>query len=167
MRFWNKIDNSIVHVNEWGGKIGCLVVLYLMGLGVFDVVMRYLFDKPSLWIWETLQFGMVILACVSGGYALLHGYFVKVDILYARFSPRARAILDVFTFLFTLLFCIVLIWKGIEFFSMSWSIREVTASAVALPVYPLKVLVPLAGFLLLLVAVRTLICDLKAAYKVR
>jgi len=161
MRFWKNLERSIIYINELGGKIGCLLVLFLMCFGLYDVIMRYLFDRPSLWIWETLQFGMVILACVAGGYAFLHDSFVKLDIFYARISPRVRAILDIVTFFFTLLYCAVLIWKGIDLVSMSWSIREMTPSAVQLPVYPLKLLVPLAGLLFLLVAVQKLFHDIK------
>lgn len=167
MRVWNQIDHFIVSINEWAGRIGWAVILYLMGFGLYDVIMRYLFDSPSLWIWETLQFGMVILACVAGGYAFLHGNFVKLDIFYSRFSPRVRAILDIITFWFTLLYCAVLLYKGTELAHMSWIIQEKTPSAIPLPLFPLKFLIPLGAFIFLLVALRKLIYDIKTLYQGR
>jgi len=161
MDFWSRIEKLIISMNELGGRIGWVIILYLMSFGLYDVIMRYLFDNPSLWIWETLQFGMVTLACVAGGYAFLHGHFVKLDVFYMHFSPRLKALLDIVTFCFTLLYCSVLIWKGIEFAHMAWIIRERTPSAIPLPLYPLKSLIPVAAFILLLAAVRKFIYDIK------
>lgn len=161
MKVFNKIEQGIESVNEWGGRIGWFLILYMMSFGLYDVIMRYLFNMPSLWIWLALQFAMVMLACVAGGYAFLHGDFVKLDILYGRFSPRGKAIADTLTFMFTLLYCAILIWKGIEAANMSFSIRQMTPTAIRLPLYPLKALIPLGAFLLLLVAGKKFISDIQ------
>lgn len=161
MKIWSKIGLAIDNTNEWGGRVTWFIIIYLMTIGVYDVAMRYLFNSPSLWIWLTLQFGMVILACLAGGYALQKGAFVKLDLLYGRLSPRTRAILDVFTFAFTLLYCYVLIWKGIEAAQTAWTIHQVTSTAIRLPLYHLKSLIPLGGLLLLLVAVKKFVLDIR------
>lgn len=141
-----------------------MLILYMMSLGLYDVIMRYLFNSPSLWIWLTLQFAMVTLAAVAGGYALLHGAFVKLDIFYSRFSPRGKAILDIFTFAFTFLYCYVLIWKGIEAANASFAIRQMTPTAIRMPLYHLKSLIPLGAFALLLVASKKFIFDIRTAF---
>lgn len=164
MKAWNKIGQGIESVNEWGGRIGWFLILYLMSFGLYDVIMRYLFDRPSLWIWLTLQFAMVTLACVAGGYALLHGAFVKLDILYGRFSPRVKAILDIFTFAFTFLYCYVLIWKGIEAAHASIAMHQMTPTAIRMPVYWVKTLIPLGAFLVLLVAMKKFVFDIKTVF---
>ena len=164
MKSWNKIGQAIDSTSEWMGRVGWFIILYLMSFGLYDVMMRYLFDKPSLWIWLTLQYGMVTLAGVAGGYALLHGSFVKLDLLYGRFSLRGKAIADIFTFVFTLLYCVILIWKGIEAAHMSITIRQMTPTAIRLPLYPLKAIIPLGGFLLLLVAVKKFVFDVKTVF---
>jgi len=104
---------------------------------------------------------MVSLACLAGGYALQKGAFVKLDLIYGRLSPRTRAILDVFTFAFTFLYCYVLIWKGIEAAKTAWTIHQVTSTAIRLPLYHLKSLIPLGGLLLLLVAVKKFVLDIR------
>ena len=162
MKVWNKIGQGIESVNEWGGRIGWFLILYLMSFGLYDVIMRYLFDRPSLWIWLTLQFAMVTLACVAGGYALLHGAFVKLDILYGRFSPRGKAIADVVTFVFIFLYCGVLVWKGIEQAHWAAVMRQMTPSEpIRLPLYYIKPLIPIGAFFVLLVAIRKFISDVK------
>ena len=164
MKVWNKIGQAIDSVSEVMGKVGWFLILFMMSFGLYDVIMRYLFNCPSLWIWLTLQFAMVMLAALAGGYALLHGAFVKLDLLYGRFSLRGKAILDITTFVFTLLYCAVLIWKGIEAAQASIAIRQVTPTAIRLPLYHLKSLIPLGGFLLLLVAMKKFVFDIRTVF---
>ncbi len=164
MKAWNKIEQGIESVNEWGGRIGWFLILYMMSFGLYDVIMRYLFDRPSLWIWLTLQFAMVTLACVAGGYALLHGAFVKLDILYGHFSPRGKAIADIFTFVLTLLYLTILVWKGIEAAHASIVMQQMTPTAIRMPVYWVKALIPLGAFLVLLVAMKKLVFDVKTVF---
>ena len=161
MKVWSQIGQTIESTNEWAGRAVWVVLIYLMCLGVFDVMMRYLFNKPSLWIWLTLQFAMVTLACLGGGYALQKGAFVKLDILYGRLPTRTKAILDTITFSFTLLYCSVLIWKGIEAAQASFAMRQMTPTAIRLPLYHLKSLIPLGGLLVLLVAIKKFVLDVR------
>ena len=161
MKAWNKIGQAIESMNEVGGRIGWFLILFLMSFGLYDVIMRYLFNMPSQWIWMTLKMGVVMLAALAGGYALQKGAFIKLDLVYARFSPRSKAIADILTFVFILLSCVVLIWKGIEAAQGSIAIRQMTHSVPRLPVYWLKALIPLGAFLVLLVAVKKFISDIK------
>jgi len=164
MKVWSKTGQIIDSTNEWMGRFGWLLILYMMSFGLYDVIMRYLFNKPSLWIWLTLQFAMVALACVGGGYALRYGAFVKLDIFYGRFSPRGKAILDIFTFAFTFLYCFILIWKGIEAANASFAMRQMTPTAIRMPLYHLKSLIPLGAFALLLVASKKFALDIRTVF---
>ncbi|MFQ6121502.1 MAG: TRAP transporter small permease subunit [Dehalococcoidales bacterium] len=161
MKVWNKAGQAIDFTNEWLGRVGWLLILYMMSFGLYDVIMRYLFNSPSLWIWLTLQFAMVALACVGGGYALLYGAFVKLDLIYGRLPPRVKAILDILTFVFTFLYCYVLIWKGIEAAHASFVMRQMTPTAIRLPLYHLKSLIPLGASALLLVAIKKFVLDVR------
>jgi len=161
MKVWNKLEQTLESTNEWLGKACWIVIFYLMCMGVYDVLMRYLFNSPSLWIWLTLQYAMVTLACLGGGYALQKGAFVKLDLIYGRLSTRTKAILDIITFSFTLLYSFVLVWKGIEAANTAWSIHQMTSTAIRLPLYHLKSLIPLGGLLVMFVAIRKLVMDVR------
>ena len=163
VKAWKKIGQAVDSVNEWGGKVGWFLILLMMSFGVYDVIMRYLFDRPSQWIYLILQAGMVFLTIFAGGYALQHGAFVKMDAVYAHFSRRGKAIADAFTFVAPLLFCTVLIWKGIETAQLSIAMRQVTPTAVPIPLYPIKAMIPLGAFLVLIVAVKKFISNVGTA----
>jgi len=162
MTIWHKIGQAIDTSNEWLGRIGWFLIIFLMSFGVYDVMMRYLFNRPSLWIWIILQQGMVMLAAIAGGYAFYS--FVKLDLIYNRFSTRGKAIADILTFSFTLLYCTILIWKGIEHAQASIAIRQVTPTAIRLPVYHLKAMIPVGVFFFLLVAVKKFVYDVRTVF---
>lgn len=162
MKAWNKIEQTIDSVTEGMGRVGWFLILFMMSFGLYDVIMRYLFKMPSQWIYITLQMAMVMLTAVAAGYALRT--FVKVDVLYGHFSLRGKALADIFTFVFVLMVCVILIWKGIEHAQTSIATRQMTSTALRLPLYHVKTMIPLGGVLLLLVAVKKLISDIRIVF---
>ncbi|WP_424933270.1 TRAP transporter small permease subunit [Amaricoccus macauensis] len=70
----------------------------------FEVLSRYVFGSPTNWAHEAmyLMFGMQYL--VSGAYAALTESHVRVDIFYASWSPRRKAIVDLLTSVFYFIF---------------------------------------------------------------
>ena len=161
MKIWSKVEQVIDFISECLGRFSWLIIFYTMTFGVYDVIMRYFFDRPSLWIGVTLQYAMVLLACMSGAYALNHGAFVKLDLFYAKFSPRTKAICDIVTFAWTFLFLYVLVWKGTQAALASFAIRQVTPTAIPIPIYHLKALIPFGAFCVLLVAIKKLVLDIR------
>jgi TRAP-type mannitol/chloroaromatic compound transport system permease small subunit len=84
-------------------------------------------------------------------YTLLYKSHVSIDIIYGRFSPRTRGILDIFTYLvFFFPFCTIVFYQGIVFAQTSWSIGETSESA-ALRIVPLiKTVIPVTFGLILI-----------------
>ena len=59
MKLWSIIEKAIDFIAESMGRIGWILILYLMTFGVSDVFLRYVLNAPSLWISATLQVAMV------------------------------------------------------------------------------------------------------------
>ncbi|MDN2566291.1 TRAP transporter small permease subunit [Aquibium sp. A9E412] len=158
---WRKVEGLFDAIAEIMGRIGWLLVLYCMIFGVTDVFLRYVMNAPSMWIGTTLQAAMVLLACVGGAYALKHDTFVKLDLFYAAASERTQAILDILTAPFAVLFLGTLIWKGIDAAKLSIMLNQVTPTAVPIPIYPIKSVIPLAGAIVLLLVIKNLVRDVR------
>ncbi len=160
MKLWNQTEKIIDGIAELMGRIGWVLILYCMLFGVTDVFLRYVLNKPSLWIATTLQFAMVLTACVGGVYALNDNAFVKLDLFYANFSTRKKAICDVITVVYTGMFLGVLVWKGYAAAKMSWMMKQVTPTSIPIPIYPLKIFIPIAGIIMALVVLKKLVRDI-------
>lgn len=160
MKIWAVIEKGIDLISEVFGRIGWLLLLYVMLFGVTDVFLRYVLNSPSLWIATTLQVAMVLMACVGGVYALNDEAFVKLDLFYANFSDRKKAICDIITVVFTFMFLIVLVWKGSQAAMMSVKMNQVTPTSIPIPIYPIKIFIPIAGVVMLLVVLKKLVNDI-------
>jgi TRAP-type mannitol/chloroaromatic compound transport system permease small subunit len=83
-------------------------------------------------------------------YTLRHKQHVSVDLIYARLTPKTKAILNIIAFVIFLgFFSIVFLWEGSRFAATSWAMLERTPSAFNFYVFPAKTLLPIGAFLLL------------------
>ena len=136
--------------NEKLAGIGCYVLLIAMILVPYEVVMRYIFNSPTSWSMEMTQFMFCTMVALGGGWNLLTGSHVNVDIVYNRFGIRTRAIISILTslLLFTFLFFVFRQNLLAALQSLAW--RETSASGWNPPLYPIKFIIPLGVLLLLL-----------------
>ena len=161
MKIWSMTEKVIDFIAEVMGRIGWVLILYLMIFGVSDVFLRYVLNAPSLWISATLQVAMVLLACVGGVYALNDNAFVKLDLFYANFSPKKKAVCDLITVVYTALFLGVLIWKGTTAALLSVKMNQMTPTSIPIPIYPLKIFIPIAAVFMLLVVIKKVVNDFR------
>ena len=158
-RFLQAIDR----INEQTGKVVSYLILFLVGVILYEILVRYLFNSPTIWAHETSQMIYGAYVILLGGYVLQRGGHVNVDILYHRFKPRTRAIIDLFTWLLFFYFCGLLLWKGGEMAWDSFKVLETEPKAFAPPVYPIKMMIPLGALLILLQGLAKFIRDLTLA----
>lgn len=113
-------------ISEWLGRSVSWLAFLLVLIGVYDVALRYLFNKPTIWAYETSCMIGATIIVAGWGYVLLHHGHVRVDVFYSRMSTRRKAIIDVFGDL--LLFfplVISLLWTSIPWMVDAWEKSEV------------------------------------------
>ena len=147
MRFFiNIIDKT----NEWIGKVVCLLLIPLVLITAYEVVMRYVVQRPTIWSWDLNIQIFAAIIMLGGGYTLLHKNHVVVDVLVINMSPRKRAILNLLTSVFFFLGMIVLLVSSWEMAWMSFQAREAMPTIWAPPYYIMKMLIPVGTFLVIL-----------------
>ena len=88
---------------------------------------------------------------------------VKIDMLYEKFSPRRRALLDSITFLFFALYIGMMLWATTKYAWRSVAILEMSDSPWRPPLWPMKVFLAVGVFLILLQGIAKFIRDLHFA----
>ena len=136
--------------NEKLAWIGGYVLLVAMILVPYEVVMRYLFNSPTSWSMEMTQFLFCTMVVLGGGWNLLTGSHVNVDIVYNRFGIRTRAIISILTSLLLFVFLFFVFRQNLLAALQSLAWRETSASGWNPPLYPIKLIIPLGVLLLLL-----------------
>lgn len=158
-RFCDAVDR----VNSWIGR-GLALSIFVVTLAIiYEVVARGVFGSATTWANETTIYLSACAYLVSGGYALAHRRHVRIDVIYDRLSPRTRARLDLFTFLFFFIYVGALIWIGTTMAWASFLGAEGTGTPWNPRIWPVKFAIPLAGLLLLLQGIANLMRDLNVA----
>lgn len=99
----------------------------------YDVLMRYFFDQPQIYVDEVASFLEVLVVFGGAAYTFCAGGHVRVDLVTGHVRPAVRAWLRLFTLLLGLAFLVVVIWVTTE--SAFTAARYGRVSAVML--YPL------------------------------
>jgi len=109
-------------ISEWSGRtIRWLCVAVVLVL-CYEVTLRHVFGAPTIWVFTASRMLGCSIFILGAAYTLLHNKHVRVDILYSRLSPRAKAIVDVIcaiVFLFPLMYALILMSADYMLFSLS------------------------------------------------
>lgn len=142
---------AVDRLSTFIGKFFAWTVVGLTALICWEVFSRYALNHPHAWVLDAQIMLYGTLFMTAGAYTLSKNGHVRGDVLYGFFRPRTQATLDlILYFIFFLPGIVALTWAGWNFAQESLAIREQTFSADALPLYPFKFMIPLAGGALLL-----------------
>ena len=138
-------------LSTWMGQLFAWLIVALTLMISWEVFSRYALNSPHDWALDAQIMMYGTLFMMAGAYTLAKNGHVRGDVLYGFFMPRTQATLDlILYFIFFLPGIVALTWAGWNFAQESLAIREQTFSADALPLYPFKFMIPLAGGALLL-----------------
>ena len=113
----NYVIRIIDKTNEWVGKAVSFLLIPLVLITAYEVVMRYIVQRPTIWSWDLNIQIFAAIIMLGGGYTLLNKSHVVVDVLVVNMDARKRAILDLITSFFFFMGMIVLLAGGWE---MAW-----------------------------------------------
>jgi TRAP-type mannitol/chloroaromatic compound transport system permease small subunit len=145
VRFVDKLSLWTGHAFAW-----CIVVLTL-GTS-YEVVVRYALRDPTSWAFDIGYMMYGALFYMAGAYTLSRGGHVRGDILYRLWAPRTQARVDLVLYvIFYFPGIFALLYAGIAHAEQSLRYREVSIfSPAGIPIYPLKILLPVGAVFLAL-----------------
>lgn len=161
MEVWiRRIDifsKSIGHAFSW-------CVLILTASTCYEVFMRYVLNAPTVWAFDMSYMMYGALFMMSGAYAVSRNSHVRGDFLYRKWPSRTQAKVDLTLFLvfyFPAIFAMVFTGGKYAFESMRILESSVNSPA-GVPVWPLKMVILVAGITLLIAGIsevmRCLVC---------
>ena len=154
---------GITRLNDFIGRWVALLILVIFALLIAEIAFRYVLGAPMVWTGELTQMVFGVYAVLSGGYILAHGGHVNVDLIYTRFSTRTKAIIDVLTSALFFLFIGALLYFGSSLAYESMEFWEHSQSAWNPPIWPVKLMIPVGAFLILLQGIVKLARDILIA----
>ena len=136
-------------ISKWSGYLFAPIALVYMLIIVYEVVMRYLFVRPTNWAHELSTFLFGTQFMLGGAFCLWRGSMVNVEILHVHIPFRLRAAIDAVLMIFPIAICLLMFWLGGQMFLFSLAKLERTNTVWGPPLYPLRGVIPLAAALML------------------
>ena len=158
-----RISNFIDGMSERIGGVSVPLVVITVVIGFYNVVVRYLGQyigvQLSSNLFIELQWYLYSLIFLLGfAYILKNGINVRVDFIYANWSPQRKALVDFWGHLLLLVpYCIIGIWVSVNPVLTSWRQWEQSPDPDGLPRAPLKTMIIVAFVFLLLQTISELI----------
>lgn len=149
--------------NKAVGKFSMYLVFAMMGILLYESLSRTIFDRPHIWVVEMAQFFMAAYYLLGGGYSMILDGHVRMDLLYGRWGRRRQALADVFTGLLLIFYMFFLLTGGISASKYALKYGQVNYTPWGPPLSPIKIVMTIGIFLMLLQVIATFFKDLATA----
>lgn len=149
------MEKFIRNIDELSKAIGhCFAwtVLVLTAGTCYEVFRRYVLNDPTAWAFDMSYILYGSLFLMAGAYTLSKNAHVRGDFIYRKWQPRTQGKVDLaLYFIFYMPGVLALVFSGFFYGWDATRIQEVSVnSPVGVPIWPLKLIIFVAGLTLLL-----------------
>lgn len=151
----SKLDHGLLRLEKLLALLSGIAVFSLMILAVVSVGGRNLFASPLPGYVDWIEQAMPLIAFMGVSYVQREGGHIRMDILVGQLRGRVLYVVELITTLVILLLMALLVWgtwshfgRSFDFNAPMWS-RD-SSMDIALPIWPAKLLAPVAFFVICL-----------------
>lgn len=151
--FLSKLDQMLFKIETFFCLISGIAVFSLMVLAVVSVSGRHLFNQPLSGYVDWIEVIMPVIAFLGISYSQRIGGHIRMDILIMNLKGRPLWIMELISTIIILLLVILLLWgswshflRSFDFAAPLWS-RDSSVD-IGLPIWPAKLMIPIAFFIL-------------------
>ena len=155
-RFTDVIDGISMRAGQyvaWWAVIAVFVYYY-------EVIARFLFNSPTIWVHESMFLMFGVQYMIAGAFAYREDQHVRVDVVYAKFSTRGKAVADIITSVFFFIFIGTMLWTGARFALDAIQVGEHSFTEWGIQYWPIKLAIPVGAALMLLQGLSKLVKDI-------
>ena len=114
-----RMKSFVLTCERWSSGLAlagaCAMLALASGLGMFQILMRFVFEEPAEWTEVLIRFSLIWMVFLAIPVAFRQGAMVSVDVLYRWSPPVLRRVLDGVVCLASLALMGVLIWWGWDY----------------------------------------------------
>jgi TRAP-type mannitol/chloroaromatic compound transport system permease small subunit len=144
------------------GQLSSFLIYPLLLIVIYEVIMRYVFNAPTIWGFEATAFAYGLHFMLGLSYTENQSGHVKVDILTSRLSKKAQAILGVVTYILIFMPVYALMTIGAFKFAYTSTVtNELNSTSWAPPIWPFKIVMAISFLFLVLQGLSTLLKNIR------
>jgi TRAP-type C4-dicarboxylate transport system permease small subunit len=151
--FLNKILARLSQAGLAVAAAGLVLMMFLIG---FDVIMRYLLNRPIAGSMELTEFLMSLTIGFGLAYCAFKKGHIRVDLVLMHVPTKVQRILDIIAYFVSFGFCCLIVWQTFEN-GQSIMQTKITSSVLLIPVFPFIFLLAIAMAILALVFLKDIL----------
>lgn len=145
----SRLDRGLLRIERILALVSGLAVLSLMVLAVFSVGGRNMFNSPLPGYVDWIEQAMPLIAFMGVAYVQREGGHIRMDMIVGMLRGRALWIVEFLTVALILILVLLLVWGSWSHFARSFSFAAPlwsndSSMDIALPLWPAKLIVPVA-----------------------
>jgi TRAP-type C4-dicarboxylate transport system permease small subunit len=137
--------NRLTWLAELLAEIGLIGLLLIV---IHEVIVRYVFDSPTLYSVELSEYLLVLVVFMSIGWVLKEDRHVAVTFVVDRLPEKIRLGLNLLTSLLTMAFLGIIVWKGGKTTLTAYTGNYHSSSLLDFPMWIPYALIPLGALVL-------------------
>jgi len=151
----SRLDRALLPVERFGALLSGLAIFSLMFLAAYSVTGRKFFASPLAGYVDYIEAAMPLIAIMGVSYVQRDGTHVRMDMLVSALRGRVLWFFELVSVLLIIVLIAALTWGAWEHFGRSFDCARPLCSRdssidIGLPIWPSKLVVPIAFGILLL-----------------
>jgi C4-dicarboxylate transporter DctQ subunit len=114
MKLIAKVTKIFDFINGIFLIIAGIMLIFLVLSVSLEVVLRYFFNSPTIWVVEIAEYILVYIPFLVGAWVLKRDGHVRMDLVLNRFSPKNQNLVNAITFFTGAVICLILTWFGLK-----------------------------------------------------
>lgn len=145
----SRLDGMLLPIERFCALLSGLAIFSLMFLAAYSVTGRKFFSSPLAGYVDYIEAAMPLIAIMGVSYVQRDGTHIRMDILVGALRGRVLWLFEFVSILLMLLLIIALTWGAWEHFDRSFDCARPLCSRdssidISLPIWPSKLVVPIA-----------------------
>lgn len=151
----SRLDRALLPIERFCALLSGLAIFSLMFLAVYSVTGRKFFAAPMMGYVDYIEAAMPVIAIMGVSYVQRDGTHIRMDMLVSVLKGRLLWLFELISVLLILLLMVALTWGAWDHFDRSFDCARPFCSRdssidVSIPVWPSKLVVPIAFGVLVL-----------------
>ena len=139
---------------KYSGYLASVLFVSIGFIISYEVVMRYIFNSPTIWVNEISRFLQIWATYLALTYTFHKKEFIRITVLYDKLNEKGKKILDFISDIFILTFSLFVLYFGWLIAYDSFKVGRTSSTILDVPSFLTELAIPLCfGFLVIRVIV--------------
>jgi len=128
---------------KYSGYLASALFIAIGFIISYEVIMRYLFNSPTIWVNEVSRFLQIWATYLALTYSFHKQDFIRITVIYDRLNETGKKILDFISFIFIIIFSCFVVYYGWLIAYDSLKVGRTSSTILDVPSFLTELAIPL------------------------